>query len=328
MPPWITYFNNSTLASSITSIANSKKIRLSGGNTISANLNNADTIVSHSNPNNVTGNFSNNASSVIWFDGNESHSYLIFSNGFTNNGKILFDANYYYGYLKVTSGVLTNSASGVIKTQGNPYSVGYYQLEAAVNNLGLIDVGYYLRHYTNPGASHNTASISIAANYSLDVYNGTWHWDGGTPSGTGLLRFFTATGSFNTASMPAFITYFNNSTLASGISGISNTKKIRLSGSNTISANLNNTDTIVSHSNPNAVTGTFTNTTASVIWFDGNESHSYLTFSNGFTNNGKILFDANYYYGYMKVTAGVLINSATGIIKTQGNPYSVAYYQL
>jgi PKD-like domain/SprB repeat len=330
MPPVRTYFTSSTLASSLPSISTSKKIRLSVSNTISANLTNTDTILVQNNPNTVTGQFSNTASSLIWFDAGENHGTIAFSNGFSNFGKILYQTpSCYYGYLTVSSGVLTNEASGIITSNPLPNCVGYNRLDAALNNLGTINVNYTFRHYTHAGASHNTGAINIASGSIYEIYNGNWHWDGGTTSGNGLLQFNGAVASFNTPAMPYLYTSFITSTLTSSLPGITNSRKIILSSSNTIPANLNNTDTILVQSLSNNFTGAYTNTSNSLLWFDGVQGHCGIIFSNGFSNNGKILFQTpSCYYGYLYISAGTLINEATGSMIINPLPNCVGYHRI
>src|SRR6185436_20262153 len=258
------------------------------------------------------------------------NSFLSVSAGFTNNGKILLNSlGCYYGYLVVSTGTLINAASGMIVSDPNPSCIGYNRIDAAIDNQGTILVNYRLWHYTTTDTSSNTGTINIAAGTTYEVYNGVWEWNGGSTSGTGLLSFYSATANFNTATMPPLATYFQSSALGSNLPAISNSKKIRLSSNNTITANLENTDTIVVHHGGNNFNGNFTNTTSSLLLFDDAESNGLLTFANGFTNNGKIHFNSlGCYYGYLIVTSGSLENAVSGEIISDPNASCIGYNRI
>ncbi len=333
MPAVVTYYYQSTLASSIGAISNAKKIQLAYQNTVSANLNNTDTLEIRHQTNTFSGNYSNTASSVLWLNGAESHSSINFNNSFTNNGKILYNSvTGYYGYLSMSNATqLTNAAAAIIQVDPNPTTTAHHRLDAALINQGTLNINYTFRHYTNPGASTNTGTINFSGGYNLEVYNGTWNWNGGTAtSATSKINFSAATASWNTAVMPQIVTYYYQSTLASSLGAISNAKKIQLSYQNTVSANLNNTDTLEIRHQTNTFSGNYTNTAASVLWLNGTESHSSINFNNSFTNNGKILYNSvTGYYGYLSMSnATQLTNAAAAIIQVDPNPTTTAHHRL
>ena len=250
---------------------------------------------------------------------------------------------YYYSQLGVTAGVIVNPVGSIIQSAINAYT--YNRIDGAVNNQGTMNVDGNLRIYTSAAASANTGTVNFTTpGNTLTYYNGTVNWNGGTLNfntngtlafssatfnwnggaltGTGLFSFESSIANFNTAIMPAQPMYFNSSTLGSVLGGIANSKRITINASNTISANLNNTDTIFIDHQSNSFTGTFTTSLSSVLDFRCANYVGQLTFSNGWTNNGKILLVGPYYYSQLGVTAGVIVNPVGSIIQSAVNAYT------
>lgn len=101
---------------------------------------------------------------------------------------------------------------------------------------------------------------------------------------------------------------------------IVNANRIKLRYNNVINAPVNNSDTVeVAHS-ANTINQNYTSPAGSVLYFSSSDYIAGLTIANGFTNNGSIVFNSvSGYHANLYITAGSIVNTSTGVIKSTGN---------
>ena len=234
---------------------------------IGANLNNKSTgiinVLHYANI--VSGNFSNEAGSLLAVNGAQYTADITFNNGFTNNGTI--DIKSLVGYstgLYVTAGEILNL--GTVHSYG-PSNGGSRTLGASLNNQGTLTVDFSLT-ITKASALHtNTGSVFISSGQRLTYDQGSLRWNGGTASGTGTLYFNTCIDSVNVSNIPNVFTQFYDSKLRSSLSLINNLGTIEFIYNNTVNANLNNKPTGIINvlHYANIVSGNFTNEAGSLL---------------------------------------------------------------
>ncbi len=277
---------------------------------VNAPLANQGVIVSFGTASAINGTFTTTSASSINLTSNDTdgYAYLTFANGFTNNGAIIFGNNSSSGYitdLTITTGAVTNSTTGTITATVVGATAGRVAtLSGSLSNQG--------------------GKITVGANADLKITSsitlGTT-----TIIGPGILdltgqAIAISSGGFTLAPTTATIN-FSSSTIT-GPGTLTNAPGSTLVLRNTVvNAPLANQGVIVSFGTASAINGTFTTTSASSINLTSNDTdgYAYLTFANGFTNNGAIIFGNNSSSGYitdLTITTGAVTNSTTGTITT------------
>ena len=91
-----------------------------------------------------------------------------------------------------------------------------------------------------------------------------------------------------------------------------------------------NSDSVEVMYQANIWSGNFTTTPTSVLHFSGATSYAGLSFSNGWINNGKILFASltTCQGTELTISAGKLVNAPVGIIQSSPNPYVMLIIEL
>lgn len=312
-------FYNCNLNSTQPTLTNSKPLRFSYGNVINANIFNTDSIYVSHYGNTVAGNFSTSTGSRILLDGAVYSTNITFANGFTNNGQI--EMNSLVGYtceIYISNDTLVNASGAIIRTAGT-YAPAL-NINGNVRNVGSIIVNQPLSFTGSSKTLLNTGTINIASGKLLTVSSGVFTYNSGSMPGTGPMHFENATANFNTATIPGKWMTFNSSVINTSQAVVNLNKAIRLNYNNTINANINLSDTIfVSHYNNNYI-GNLTTTGAARLILDGVTYTTGITFANGFTNNGHIIFNSAVGYSLsLVITSGTLINVAGSFIKCTGN---------
>ena len=179
----------------------------------------------------MSGNYTNEAGSLLAVNGATYTADITFNNGFTNNGTI--DIKSLVGYntaLYVTAGEILNL--GTIHSYGP--SAGSRTLGASLNNQGALTIDYSLL-ISKAGALHtNTGSVSIASLQQLTFDQGSLRWNGGTANGTGTLYFSNCIDSVNVPNIPGVFTQFYSSQLNSSLAQINNSGTIEFIYGNTM----------------------------------------------------------------------------------------------
>jgi len=198
------------------------------------------------NSNTVEGPFDNKAGATLrllsrtyWGSGTSSAN-LTLGDGLTNSGSILLQSYSYSSSfvrrsepkLVVTSGTLTNTATGVIDSQ--PYSPnsnsGWHTIEASLDNAGTINIDWPTNidkagaRYANSGSIHvnvNTSISGIAGFDNSGLINGPRNLSltGGTATDT-----FTCTGTVDLdagLSLSNFTGVYGTGTLGTGVTATS-----------------------------------------------------------------------------------------------------------
>lgn len=265
------------------------------------------------------------------------------SNGFTNAGLIEL-ISYNLGYtagVAVTTGTLVNAATGTIRSLVG--TGGNRNLDAAIENLGSIEIAQALS-VTKPGAVHvngatgsiavdggdftvagagqsftNLGAITLSGGRTMTVNAGVLDLTGGTLVGDAatLLTSNNTTLAFTPASARTRFNFGSGTTLAAAhtipvgdslriVGGTLNGPGLNIAGRLAAMANatLNLPVTLPS-------TGTLDVRASS---FAGGFT---LTVTDGFTNEGLILLDAENlgYSPILAVTNGTLVNAASGTIR-------------
>lgn len=312
---------------------------VSDRSTVNADLVNQGTVELQGNPQALNGALTQTGTLRLTSDAFGNGGLLTVASGFTNNGAIeLTGTN--EARITVTSGTLTNAASGTITT------LGTYQrtLSTPVDNQGVIDIqgsgGLVLNaasaQHTNGGtitlAGGNltltqsgttpsfttTGSVTVGAGQTLAVNGGSFVHQAGTLAGTGTIALSAATGAFTpdftvdtlgltlsnaTVNGPGTVTVASGATLVSVHS--------------TINADVINQGTLELQAYPQFLNGALTQTGTMRVTSDGFGNGGLLTVASGFTNSGAIeLTGTN--EARITVTSGTLTNAASGTITTLG----------
>jgi hypothetical protein len=258
------------------------------------------------------------ATSTLRAQGNSTDgaSNLIVASGFTNNGTIELTstggtANATFA---VTTGTLTNAVGANITFTagaGGTRAVGaqvanagtinvntaasFAKGSAAHTNSGTINVsgGNFTIFQTGTTPSFtNTGTLNLSsASFAFTISAGTFNQNAGSITGPGVLNLSNATANFQTS--------FSNATTSLAVAGstingpgtITNASGRQLTLANTIvNAPLANSGLLLSRGTTDAINGTLTTATGSIIRVQGNNSFSgaILTIANGFTNNDTI----------------------------------------
>ena len=186
MPDVFTFFDYSILNSNQNPIINNARLQFNYGNTINAIMENRDSVIISHSANNYAGNFTTNANSYLWFNGQNSSSVIIFNNDVTNNGLIEFTSNgCNFTQFNMASGkTLTNANIGIVKSNlPGAGCYGYHRMDGRFINNGLLSLFYPL--YNNGNSFINNAAATINGNSKLLLENTNLH-NAGTisPGGT------------------------------------------------------------------------------------------------------------------------------------------------
>ncbi|MEO6068829.1 MAG: hypothetical protein ABIQ41_12720, partial [Gemmatimonadales bacterium] len=284
---------------------------------------------------------------------NLGDAVLTVANGFTNNGAIgLTAASSGYGAtLVVSSGTLTNAATGTITALPGAQASGPRTLTAQLDNQGTVTVSQSLTinqasaAHTNSGAIDvsggdltltqsgtspsftNSGTVTIGTGRTWTVNTGTFAQNAGTLGGSGALVLNSVTAAINTAQTLATLT-LNGSTIDGGTLIIGSGQTLALNASTIAATSALSDQGIVVVQGNSMVSGALTTASGSTLQVAGggnvacigppcvNLGDAVLTVANGFTNNGAIgLTAASSGYGAtLVVTSGTLTNAATGTI--------------
>ena len=302
-----------------------------GGVTASSVTNNSGTLIARNNPNSLT-DYTSGVGSLLQIDPKDigAVAALTIANGFTNDGTIDFresgGGHNTNERLDVTTGAITNSATGVIRSAVG-VGTGFHFLGAELVNNGLVEINHRLT-IDKSGAAHvnnedinlvgtgnwtltqaaggtftqtGTATISIPAGLFGLVQGGTFTADPGATVGTGELRFQNASVGAMTLSATTIVAVFQGGVTASSVT--------------------NNGGTLIARNNPNSLTD-YTSGVGSLLQIDPKDigAVAALTIANGFTNDGTIDFresgGGHNTNERLDVTTGAITNSATGVIRS------------
>ena len=215
-----------------------------GGVSATTVINNGGTLIARNNPNSLT-NYTSGAGSLLRIDPKDigASATLTIANGFTNDGTLEFREGF-VGHntnerLDVTTGAITNSATGVIRSSVG-VGTGFHFLGAELVNNGLVEINHRFT-IDKSGAAHVnnndinvvgagnwtltqaaggtfvqslTGSISIPAGLFGLVQGGTFTADPGTTIGTGELRFQNASVGAMTLSATTIVGVFQGGVTA------------------------------------------------------------------------------------------------------------------
>ena len=320
-------FIGCVLNSTQPTLTNNKPLKFQSSNTINANVFNSDSIYIAGYNNNFVGTFTTSAASRILIDGSVTTAYVTYTNGFTNNG--IIELNSLYGYacdLYITNDTLVNAAGSTIRNAG--IYAPSYSINGNVKNAGTILLNHSMWFNGTSKTLLNTGTINILTSKILTVQNGTFTYNGGSMPGNGEMKFESAVANFNTATIPGKYMWFQYSTINSSQAVVNLNKAIRIGYFNTVNANVHLSDTIYISHYSNTFSGNLTTTGAARLYFDALHSTGRLTFANGFTNNGQIIFNSSVGYGaQLTINNGTLTNAAGSTIKATGiyNPVFYIY---
>jgi len=319
-------------------LTNAATLQLSA-DTINADLNNQGTLLVPTGVNTINGALTTATNSIIQVRGNGAvdSAALTVANGFTNNGVIELTAINGAGNtaaLNVSSGTLTNAASGSIQSLAG--AGGSRILNAQVTNLGTLTVSQNLT-MSNSARTFTSTSGTI----QVDPAKVLTITDGATALGSASLLSgggqidLAGTHALNLASDLTLTTSeptltFSGIVTVNGPGVLTNAATLQLSA-DTINADLNNQGTLLVPTGVNAINGALTTATNSIIRVrgDGAVASAALTVANGFTNNGVIELTAINGVGNtaaLNVTSGTLTNAASGSIQSlagAGGPRSL-----
>jgi hypothetical protein len=307
------------------------------GMTINTSLANQNLLVSHG-ATIAAGAFTTTTTSTLRVEGSVGASTLTFANGFTNNGTVEMTSvgAGYAATLNLTTGTLINETTGAINAL--PGVGGTRTIGAELDNRGSITVGTPLTvskasaDHLNSGTINvsggdltvaqssttpsltTTGTITIGATYTLTISGGSLEFNAGSISGAGSLALSAVTWDLNTG--------FTNTLAGVSVSGgavngpgtLTNAAPLTLANT-TVNCTLANQSTLVSHT-ATTIAAAFTTTPSSDLQVEGFAGASVLTFASGFTNNGTIEMTSSGagYAATLNVTAGTLVNAATGTI--------------
>jgi len=251
---------------------------------------------------------------------------LTAASGFTNAGTIVLDssnAGEANTTLAVTSGTLTNAATGVINSNAG---VGGRVLAGSLTNLGTVNINRSTTFARMDGVYSNDSIFTIAPGQALTItgLNQTFHQNAGTLTNNGAINVMSATvglnggtlnnpGSVNVSSgtfdfnggaasgTPVLLT---NSALNFGL-GSTGAGSFTVRETSSLSGDIAAGQTVVIQSfNPGGGTS---------------DRIATLTAASGFTNAGTIVLDssnAGEANTTLAVTSGTLTNAATGVINS------------
>jgi len=246
----------------------------------------------------ISAGFTQNGDLVLRTHSVGSPAYLTVSNGFTSAGTIeLTSSASANTSLNVTTGALTNDASGLIDFQAGAGGTRY--LYANLTNNGQVSVGAETKLTKSSGQYTNNGTFTIAGSKTLtmtssnqqftqaagtltidgafDISTATFNYDGGTITGTPVLT---------------------SSTLNVGLGGTA-PATFRMHKGCTLSGDLSAGQVITADTNSVGAPAT-------------------LTAANGFTNAGTIeLTSSASANTSLNVTTGALTNAAGGLIDFQ-----------
>jgi hypothetical protein len=251
---------------------------------------------------------------TLLIQANSSNVTLTSANGFTNNGTIRLTSVGSGGgiaSLSVSSGTLTNSATGLIDFQAGADARG---LTADLVNNGTVTVNHDVPFDKFQGSYTNNASLSVSTGNTLTMGNAsTLNQNGGT---------FTLNGTLNSGTFT-----HNSGTFAFGSGAlVQNLNYNYLGGTITGTPTLHNTTLVLGPgTNPASFLMDQGNVLASdvragqTITVQSNSNSVTLSNAGGFTNNGTIRFTSIGTGGATSLTVngGTLTNSATGLIDFQ-----------
>lgn len=227
---------------------------------------------------------------------------LTVGNGFVNEGDIFIDNASGRGgwpsHLVVSSGVLTNSATGVINVVDGE---GGRSINADVINNGTVNIGDTTQFSKPNGVFTNNGDFNVTGSLSISGSNAVFNQNGGTFD---VLGSFTTSGdtfNFNGASLSGNPPVLLDSALNIGAAS---------TGAATFSfRGLNNTLNGDVAMGQRLQIDAVSNTT------------TVLTAAQGFTNDGTIVLDHispnGNFSSNLVVTSGLLTNSATGVITAE-----------
>ena len=250
----------------------------------------------------LSGNVAAGQMLLVQGNGTVGAATLTSANSYSNGGTITLDSTHssYGSYLTLTTGTLTNTASGTVNVIST--GVGARQISAALNNSsgGNLNVDASLL-FARSGAVHtNTGTASIANNQSVS-FSGSQTWNQETlgtlkvdvdtvAAGTGAFEMSGDTLNFNGGTIQGR-PQLNSSTLnlATG-----NGLDLLFTGSSTLSGNVAAGQMLLVQGN-------------------GTVGAATLTSANSYSNGGTITLDSTHgsYGAYLTLTAGTLTNSGT-----------------
>jgi RHS repeat-associated protein len=299
----------------------------------------------------VTGDFSNEAASVLRVDGNTSVGFagLTMAQGFSNHGTVeLTGAGGHSSQLTVSSGTLTNAAGGTVRVSASgPGPNGARTLAVQLDNQGTFVLQTDLT-LSKPSAAHNnsgtiqvtggnltlpqtgtvpsftnTGVIDIGSGRTFSISGGTFNYHGGVLTGPGTLPLSGVTVNLDADLNNATVgTVTLTSCTVNGPGTLINAggKTLTLTGS-TVNAALLNQGTLLAQG-ITVFNGAFSNAAGSVLRVDGNSSTSFagLTVVSGFSNQGTVeLTGAGGHASQLTVTNGTLTNTAGGTVRVSAS---------
>jgi RNase P/RNase MRP subunit POP5 len=298
------------------------------GDTIASALENLGTISVYINTGTISGQLSNRSSGRIFVTAGGSayqNATLTVEEGFTNEGLIQLSRAYMNtARLTVTSGTLTNAASGILRGAGTS---GNNDFNAVISNLGLIDA-LQSTQITNSDRvfDNSNGTIQVAEGQTLTVSGGSTVFGSGTVlTGAGNIAFpgtqsIDLSSDWTYAAGSAGLNLSGTVTI-NGPGTLINEGSISLTG-DTIASALENLGTISVYINTGTISGQLSNRSSGRIFVTAGGSayqNATLTVEEGFTNEGLIQLSRAYMNtARLTVTSGTLTNAASGILRGAG----------
>ena len=251
------------------------------------------------------------ATHTIWLRSTGDYSYVTAAQGFTNYGKILFDApgSNWALTLTVATGTLTNmgtltvgegSALGITANIDNhgtfelgpTHPLNLSKVGGIFNNFGTATIGNTISAVAG-GQVFNNDGIFDLNGGTLNLNNGTFNQDGGTLSVASALNLGTGTFNANGGDVNGTVKLTNSGLnyTTSSVGGTATFEKWGRQGGNTHSGDIPATHTMSIRSSGD---------------------YSYVTAADGFTNYGTILFEAP------DSTWSLILTVATGTLTNVG----------
>ena len=237
----------------------------------------------------------------LWINGSAANNDVNYvTNGFVNFGTIRMESTdgAYASDLTVTSGALTNAASGVVNI--NIGSGGERVIAASMLNLGAFNANDSMAFSQSNASIANSGQFNIASGATVSI-NGdgqVFNQNGGALTNGGGMELNGAQFNFNGGVIAGNPLYLLNSALnISPSSSNSPGSFIVTGGGGTYGGDL---------------------WPGQAIWIQGNQTggHTVLTSATGFNNSGSILLESGDagYESSLAVLNGVLINTVPGVI--------------
>ncbi len=251
------------------------------------------------------------ATLTIIADDVNGYSIITVANNITNNGALIIgntSVNGYYSGLTVSSGTLSNSATGTF-TASAVSNVSNGAANDAFNgtlaNAGTINITSNKGFKISGSVASTNGKIAVASNSGLTIASVTGSTLGGTfvLSGPGLVAF---SGTFALAAGGVTLSGSGPCQFGGTING---------PGLLTIASGF----TLTLVGNGTTINSPLLNSAGATINITANDTLGYaiIVVANGFTNNGAIIIgntSVNGYYSGLTVSTGTLTNSATGTI--------------